>query len=248
MNNMKIAKKRSAVTLMEIVIASAILSALMVSVFMIFRSGSESFSSGSWRIQNQKLLQVFLARFRDYLEKANYAHIIGAEGSLGAPQELPICINSNALNKDMVVRGTNTDLMFFSVTEAAKDGQADYGIASKNGTWLGVALLCRDDKLILKADGDWDKFASGCAPPAEIRPADLTRFPARTTMNANMTLHDVESVFISRPNTTVTDKESGHMKIRITLRRYNGNNPTNSFITEEIGVKLIEVNPEVKSF
>jgi len=67
----KLTKKRSAVTLIEIIIASAILSALMVSVFLIFRSGSESFSSGSWRIQNQKMLQVFLARLRDYLEKVS---------------------------------------------------------------------------------------------------------------------------------------------------------------------------------
>lgn len=233
--------------MVEILIASAILAALMASVFIIFRSGSESFNSGSWRIQNQKLLQGFLARLRDYLEKANYAHVIGSQGGL-SQQKLPICINSNALDKEMAVRGTNTDIMFFSVTESAKDGQADYGIAPTAGSWLGVALLCRDDKLILKADGNWDQFASGCSPPAEIRPADLAKFPARASMNANIVLNDIESILISKPNTTTTDKESGHMKIRITLRRYQGANPTNSFITEEIGVKLIEVNPEVKNF
>lgn len=233
--------------MVEILIASAILSALMVSVFAMFRSGSESFSSGSWRIQNQKLLQGFLARLRDYVEKANNANIIGSTGGLGS-QVLPICINTNAIDKEMVVHGTNTDLMFFSVTESYKAGQADYGILPTNGSWLGVALLCRGNQLILKADGNWDQFASGCTPPAEIRPADLTKFPARASMNANITLDNIESVFIAKPNTTVIDKESGHMKIRITLRRYNGNQPTDSYITEEIGVKLIEVKPEVKSF
>jgi len=242
----KLTKKRSAFTLIELVIASAILSALMVSVFMIFRSGSESFSSGSWRIQNQKMLQVFLARLRDYLEKANGAHTIGAEGGL-ASDSLPIYINTNAMNKAMGVRGSNTDVMFFSVTEAYKDGQADYGVKEEKGSWLGVALLCRGDKLFLRANGNWDEFASGCSPPADIRP-DLVKFPARDTMNANITLQDIDSIFISKPNVTTTDKESGHMKIRITLRRYNGTNPTDSTISEEIGVKLIEVNPEVKNF
>ncbi|GEM_PF-1884038 len=239
--------QRSAVTLVEILIASAILSALMVSVFLMFRSGSESFNSGSWRIQNQKLLQGFLARLRDYLEKANNANIIGSGGGLGT-QKLPICINNNILDKELMVRGTNTDIMFFGVTESYKEGQADYGIAPTNGSWLGVALLCRGDKLILKANGDWNQLANGCAPPAEIRPADLTKFPARIGMDTHMTLSDIESIFISKPGILNTDKESGSMKIRITLRRYNGNIPTGSFITEEIGVKLIEINPEVKAF
>lgn len=248
MNDMKTTNnRRSAFTMVEILVASAVLSLLMLSVFSIFRSGSESFNSGSWRVQSQKQLQVFLARLRDYVEKANYAHIISGMGSM-SPQALPICINSKALDKEMLVRGTKTDLMFFGVTEAHKEGQADYGAATKPGSWLGVALLCRGDKLILKADGDWNKFASDCTPPAAIRPSDLAKFPGRLGMNTNIILQDVESILISKPSTTITDKESGHMKIKITLRRYNGAKPTNSFITEEIGLKLIEVNPEVKTF
>jgi hypothetical protein len=239
--------KRRAVTLVEVLISTFVLSMLLTSVFMVFRSGSKSFSSGSWRIQNQKMLQVFMARLKDYLEKANYAHEIGKDGNLGH-QVLPICINSKALDQEMKVRGTDTDLMFFAVTESYKEGQPEYGVPTTNGSWLGVALLCRGTKLILKADGDWDRFASDCAPPADIRPANMSRFPARTTMQGKVTLDDVESVFISKPHTETVDKNTGHMKVRITLRKYDGGKPTQSFITEEIGVSLIEKNPEVDSF
>ena len=240
-------KPGAGVTMIELLVATTVLAMLLTAVFSVFRSGSRSFSSGSWRIQNQKLLQVFLARLKDYLEKANYAHEIGKDGNL-AKQELPICINKNALGKDLNVRGTNTDLLFFGVTESYKQGQPDYGVPTKNGSWLGVGLFSRGSKLILKAEGDWDKFAADCAPPAEIRPADQVKFPGRNNMEINISLDDVESVTIGKPTTVSAEKENGHMKIKVTLRQYEGSKPTESFISEEIGVSLIEPNPSVQEF
>lgn len=234
-------------TLVEIMIATLVLSMFIAAIFAVFRSSSKSFSSGSWRIQSQKSLQVFLARLKDLLEKANNAHSIGADGALGV-ETLPICINDKVKDTDFEVRGQDLDLLFFAITESYKEGQADYGVANKTGSWLGVALLCRGDKLILKAEGDWDKFASDCAPPASIRPTDLANFPARDTLNTTMTLHDVESVLISTPDDITIDKETGHMRIKVTLRRYDGKRKTDSKIVEEIGVSLIEKDPEVTTF
>ena len=227
--------------------ATFVLSMFIASIFMVFRSSSKSFSSGSWRIQSQKRLQVFLARLKDLLEKANNAHSIGADGTLGV-ETLPICINDKVKDTDFEVRGQDLDLLFFAVTESYKEGQPDYGVVNTTGSWLGVALLCRGDKLILKSEGDWDTFAADCTPPADIRPTDLANFPARATLNMKMTLDDIESVSISTPDDITVDKETGHMKIKVTLRRYDGNRKTESKIVEEIGVSLIEKNPEVKTF
>ncbi|MGM0600080.1 MAG: PulJ/GspJ family protein [Candidatus Rifleibacteriota bacterium] len=240
-------RKTKAVTLVEIMIATFVLSIFITSIFMVFRSSSKSFSSGAWRVQNQKRLQVFLARLKDLLEKANNAHSIGTEGTLGV-ETLPISINDKVKDTDFEVRGQDLDLMFFAITESYKEGQPDYGVAEKTGSWLGVALLCRGDKLILKAEGDWDEFASDCAPPATLRPADMANFPGRDSMNLKMTLNDVESVSISTPDDITIDKETGHMRVKVTLRRYDGKRKTDSRIVEEIGVSLIEKDPEVTTF
>jgi hypothetical protein len=58
----------------------------------------------------------------------------------------------------------------------------------------------------------------------------------------------VESVLISTPDDITIDKETGHMRIKVTLRRYDGKRKTDSKIVEEIGVSLIEKDPEVTTF
>ncbi len=252
----KTMKRKNGVTLVEILVATGVLAMFMTSIFYTFRSGSESFSSGTWRVQSQKKLQMFLTRLRDYLEKANYANEIAPNG-VNDPEELPIYLSSLAFDtnndgKDVMFkcRGKNLDLLFCAVTEPYRAAQADFGVLEKNGSWLGVGVLCRNDQLILKANGNWDTFAADCSPPAEIRPANLARFPGRVGMNNILRLDDIESIHFSRPTSgvAIADKVSSSLKVKITLRRYRGGKPTESFVTEEIGIRLIERNHTVNTF
>ncbi|MBI3037468.1 type II secretion system protein [bacterium] len=64
---------KQAFTLIEVIISVGIFAMLMTAVIYTFKGGSDSFSSGNWRVQTQKKAQGFLLQLKENLEKANYA-------------------------------------------------------------------------------------------------------------------------------------------------------------------------------
>ncbi|MFA6750151.1 MAG: prepilin-type N-terminal cleavage/methylation domain-containing protein, partial [Candidatus Riflebacteria bacterium] len=58
-------------TLVEVIVAAAIFSIFITSVFAFYRMGSRMFTSGSWKQQKQKDSEMFLNLIRERASRAS---------------------------------------------------------------------------------------------------------------------------------------------------------------------------------
>ncbi len=65
--------EKTGFTLIEIIVASAILSLFITGVFSFYRMGSRMFMSGSWKFEKQKSVERFLTILKERIEQASNA-------------------------------------------------------------------------------------------------------------------------------------------------------------------------------
>lgn len=71
--------KHSGFTLVEIIVAAAVLSVFFIGLFSLYRMGSTMFITGSWKLNKQKEAERFLAVLRERLEQATPASVISSD-------------------------------------------------------------------------------------------------------------------------------------------------------------------------
>lgn len=231
-------------TVLEIVIAAGLLSGLFLGVFQIFRSGSDSFKVGSWRIQTQKQAQTFLTRLRELLERANPPMILES-GSLPVPvTSQPITLHTGFNSGPVTLAGTG-GILYFSVSKAAQRPGVDgglIGVSSEDGVWTGVSLAYGplpdgQHQLILVQSGQTNDLDDWFGLPYDMPGSDFQRAP--TAQRNRVTLNDVRSIHVTTASHTID--------ITVTMAKLTGGLET--VITEKMHAKLIHPEPvEVSSY
>jgi len=195
----KMRKRRFGFTLVEILVAAGVLSIFFVGVFNIYRSGSNVFRSGNWRMVTQKKLQLALQQIREDIERANGATSFLADSVASEP--LPLY-----LSKDCTVAGAEPTLligitspkmlMYGSITTPNTE-VSTIATTRVKGTWMGFALYCGANgflRYVRKNDPDTEpppvgdnitnyKPSSGVGPSASFTQA--VSDPAHKMMDNN---------------------------------------------------------------
>ncbi len=226
---MKITTRRKAITLTEILIATAVFSMFMISAFGVFSSSQSGFETGAWRLQRQKQAQIFLLRLKEIIEKANHAYEIKPDGKTARfGGDRPIIVNGTW--RDKLASSSSNAVMFFSVTTPFVPAMPELGQSQRNGIWKGCALECINGVLRCYQTGTWENMPA--VTPAEIGSPDLGKFVfGDTTGDFAIRLEDVsgigvfveaatQSVDIGRPEIFITVEvqlEKPRNKNRVTL-------------------------------
>lgn len=214
-------------TMAEILVAAAITTLLFTGAFSIYRSGSESFLLGDWKINSQKRAQRFLAMLSSDLNQANNAFTIASASTIIAAAT-PIYLQSQAFYRDgetakaVNIQGdTWIPLLFFSITRP--NVQASEFSAARPGLWKGISLWGKDGKLMYTLTGNATKYSTvpanipGTIPsymPPGVTPGG--NFQPSAEDSAKILLEDVETVSF-REKTRANDGTTTECVLQITL-------------------------------
>ena len=234
---MKTPKQNSAVTLVEILIATTVFSLFMVAVFDIFRSSQKGYDNGSWRLKAQKQAQLFLLRFKEVAEKANHAYEVSAQGSAARVGDVrPIYIDKNWFNT--TADCTNGGIMFFSINTPSILPLPEFGQPRRPGKWKGVGLECKNNTLRCYSTGAWNKMPN-CT-PVKVGSPDVTKFEIdKTDEDFSISLQDVEKIGIFvKPASGTEDlrRPELFMTLEVTLKKPR--TYQNVSLTEKITAKI----------
>lgn len=233
-------------TLLEILIAAALLAMVLVGATSVFRGGSDSFKSGTWRSQSQKRAQLFLGALKEMLEKANDSEYIEAGGSITSVASNPVFINRRWYNTNGACATVRDSCMYFNVNKpfmrapSALLSPTTVPPADTPGRWSGVVLSCQNGTLHLNRNGNYSAI-NGNPFPAQFAPP-VANFQAMPDVQFHSALENVESLLIqeSRSTNGVT------ILIRVTLRAPRDARVIN--LSEEIRAKLLKVDSRVTPY
>lgn len=220
-------------TLVEILIGCGLLALFLTGAFAIYRSGSESFLLGNWKLQAQKEAQRFLAMLAADLAQANKVVVIEAENAV-VVASTPIHITSSGFSEEgaafvpvNVRTAAWTPLVFFSISRPCV--RASIFSPARAGRWKGVSLWAMDGKILYTRTGDPNAFSTTPAnlpgPVVDYRPpslgagSDFESAPATEDFR-NIVLEDVESIGFQRKVRSAEEgKSESVLHIRVLLRR-----------------------------
>ena len=236
-------KARAGFTVLELMIAASLLALVLVGATSVFRGGSDSFRTGTWRAQGQKRAQVFLAALKEFLEKANDSETIGADGAVIPVAVHPVFINRRWYNTTGACAGVSDSCMYFNINKPFVSApsallRSNTGVtADTNGTWSGVALYCQNGTLHIKRSGRYAAINSNPF-PAQFAPPS-SNFSAAQGVDFHSTLENVASMTIqeSRSPSGVS------LLVRVTLQAPRDKRAIT--LSEEIRAKLLRANHPV---
>ena len=229
---------RSAVTLVEILIATSVFALFMLSVFGVFEYSRASFETGSWRIQRQKHAQTFLLRLKDLLERSNHAYAIAPNGDTQRTADRPIAVNQAWFNN--LASSTNNGVLYFSIISPYVPEQVDLGQTERKGVWKGVGLDCKEQKLKLYMNGKWDDMPAHT--PIDVGSPDLDKFEfGHTEGDFAMTLDDVAAIGVfAVAATQTTDIGRPAIFLTIELVMENPRSRQKAMITERMTASIVD--------
>lgn len=160
-------KKKTGVTLVEILIAAGVLSLFMTAVFSVYRSGSRGFVSGTWRAEEQKKLQTFISALTRDLSQANSDLIsIAADGTRTVVMSTPLYISKDLYKFDSEPKFLNagTDkwfcLLAFSISYPHIAANGTLMAAEQPGRWSGVSVWVKGRNIRYVRTGSPGIFSS----------------------------------------------------------------------------------------
>ncbi|MDD3001675.1 MAG: prepilin-type N-terminal cleavage/methylation domain-containing protein [Candidatus Riflebacteria bacterium] len=233
----KIVFEKNGFTLVELIIATGLLSLVIISAFSLSSSSHKSFEAGSWRINTQKEAQRFLLRFKETIEQANHANLVAANGNVtrvGGARNVTIA--SPWYNK--VASSTNSGILFASSSVPARAASPELGSPAKNGIWKGIGLECFNKTLAFYQTGDWNSMLPSA--PISAGSADVARFVLNNRNgDFTITLNDVESlgIFVQTATDSV-DLNRPEMLLSLRLIMIKPNSGGKIKLTEEIIAKI----------
>ena len=158
--------KRKAYTLVEILVAAAIFSALAVGVFSLFSMGSRMYICGSWKYTKQKEGERFLQILKERIEQASIPAYITHNSasdtySIEKSGDTAFFVNKNGVVDCTSAAFSEVDLANFVV--AKTDTSASEAASTTHGLILYHRLYVKPDdglgKLCLYADQDSVNFS-----------------------------------------------------------------------------------------
>ncbi|PKL43666.1 MAG: hypothetical protein CVV41_07790 [Candidatus Riflebacteria bacterium HGW-Riflebacteria-1] len=232
-------KTRKGYTLVEILVAASILSAFMLSIFLLFRQLTTSYRVGEWKASRQKEVQLLMAMLKEDLEKANSAFVIKVSGEAERiSPEINISINSLAFNpleggdKKLESNTTNQPVAYFAIIKSAVEASAFSELTS--GRWQGCSLVMTSRSLNYLRTGDYTRhstFPVGLpgavftAPDSGVSAGGL--FEPNNSNDSFNKVNDVSSVAFY----LIEDGDKRALQVVIECRLVQGNIPVSS-ITE----------------
>lgn len=248
-------RRKFAFTLIELLIATSILTALIVAVVGAFKSGADGFTVGQWKSNAQKKAQQFLLRLRDVIEKSNNAEAVLQNGNV-LTASMPLRINSLYWN----TTGTGNIralILSCAICKPYVQGNNSLATSEQRGQWSAVTLYASNGNLVLKKSNNVDDanvpFPAGLMIPPSI--AGVPRFDPAPNAECFVTiLENVSTISIFRrdrdnaaANAVATDSQV--LEITIVLSRPPGfGSRISTTITESIKAKLIQPNRAIEVF
>jgi Tfp pilus assembly protein PilE len=231
--------KKLGFTLVELLIATGLLSLVILSAFSLSTSSNKSFEAGSWRIGRQKAAQLFLLRFKDTLERVNHANAVSSNGTttrVGGSRD--IVVAAPWYNK--VASTTNSGILFGSITEPFIEANPELGTDEVRGIWKGVGLECFNKTLSLYQTGDWNSMLTST--PVIVGSADLGRFVMNDRSGDFVTeLQDVDSVGVFvRLATDSVALNRPELLLTLQVKMVHPKSKGQSSITEEMTVRILD--------
>lgn len=217
--------KKRGFTLIEIIVASGILSLFMIGVFQLHRSGSQSFALGFWKSRAQKDAQSFLEEFRTVVEMSGNA-IVFQDTAIDSSLLLPLQIDANCQNTELSLSSlTNDTMIAFMNTVSPCTLHSNLAKIKETGKWFGTVMSANKGTLELRYYSDPSLLPTQAMPWALALGGDFvaTTSPLRRAKK----IKDVEKIEM-RSNTV-----SGNVQLTIiiTLLRPNGKTRVKQDIT-----------------
>ena len=157
--------ERAGFTLIEIVVSAGLLTLFLGGVFVLFRSGSRSFSQGSWRAQEQKSTQIFFSELERELGQSSPRMVrVQSDGTNISDLDTPIYLNDKVFSTNGIPKACPIDftawkcLMAFSITRPYYEANATFSTPVVPGRWSGVSLWGRQRTLRILRSGDPTTF------------------------------------------------------------------------------------------
>ncbi len=229
---------RKAFTLVEILVATSVLSLFMISVFGIYEYSRSGFETGAWRLQSQKNAQTFLMRLKDLLERSNHAYVVAPNGDTQRVADRPTVLNEAWFNQ--VATATSHGILYFSIISPYVPEQVDLGQTERMGTWKGVGLDCKDKTLKLYMTGNWNEMPAHT--PVDVGSPDLTRFEfGHTEGDFSISLKDVAEIGVFAAEATQTT-DIGRQAIFLTVELVleNPRSRQKARVTERMTASLVD--------
>ena len=214
-----VANKKKAFTVVEVLIASLIMSLFLGGIFSLYRMGSNMYISGTWKYTRQKEAEVFLNYLKERVEQASCASWVANGNSATVPTNF-VCVGTAGTGASThTIRSSavtsNTWLAEFSVVKADLSSLGNV-LGSKKGLALYHSILLVPDKktglcdLVLAGSKDFNdvnyfKASGNDFPPTGF---DITRFRSGNPVSYGFppgksgtgfhryTLHDVDYVTV----------------------------------------------------
>jgi len=205
-------KRRNGFTLIEIIIASGILSMFMVGVFQLYRSGSQSFLLGSWKTRAQKDAQMFLEELRTVLEVSGNA-LVFRDNVIDPPLQLPIRLHNGANNAALPIAGVNGIVGYANMLTPCTL-YSSLAPERLPGTWVGVVLSAENGSLHLRTYVDPSSMPVQAMAWAPALGGDFIAAP-ETSLRSTRVLRDVELFEVQ----SVAVDGKIQLLIRVTMRR-----------------------------
>lgn len=221
-------KQNKGFTLVEVLIATGILSMFIVAVFNFYNMGSKMFSSGSWKQNTQKKAEVFLNELKDKISKTSAPIYIKTDGKISSD------VTSNlGFTKETITSATGKPvrLMCFPTCASALKNRAGvlmYNILRAVSSSSGRNVF--DVELISTTNidsGKGQEFFNGSDFTwfnGNIEVSKFTGNPLNFGLGANnriITLKDVSSLTITNTNTSGSVKQGNTIHIDITFTQPN---------------------------
>lgn len=165
---MRLIYKRTAFTLAELLIATSLLTLVVMAAFSLYSSSTKNFIIGSWRLEEQKRLQRLNSDLtRDLSAAVAGLYNIDASGVSSKFFDTPIYINKNLYSEDEnapKALNVNIDtwqcLIAFSIATQHIAESPSFGISEVKGKWQGTSLWAKGGKLKYLRTGDHNKYGS----------------------------------------------------------------------------------------
>jgi prepilin-type N-terminal cleavage/methylation domain-containing protein len=208
-------------TMVEMLIASAVLTIFLVAGYKVFVAISRSFQKGSWSLATQNKLRNGLTFIREEMQKATYKTDVKLDGTVITKDGYKFHLNSN----DEITN--NAEIAAWKICMPFVDGDTSVS----PGAIFECSLELKDGKLLYTKT-----LKTGSDPQNKER-----------LLNNYMVVEDVAKITLGTTLFDPDDPEKGSLiSVEIEIRHPDTNNFANTHVIDRTGAKVeLEVKADL---
>jgi len=224
--------RRRGFTMIEIIIGASVLSLFMLGLFSIYRSGSKSFTIGTWRAKAQKEAQQFLEQYRTILESSGDG-LIPRDTQIDK-LALPVRINNLANNTSYSIANLSAETVIsFSSLTTPCTRYSSLASVRQPGTWMAGLLTASKRTLTLQNVTDPVNLPGSVMGWAPALGADWAAASSSATLMKRV-LTDVDTVFMR------IDTSGDIRQLTVQIEMTRPNDPSGARVTQSIRANLLK--------